>query len=236
MLHLSAVLPSQPRRLFFVGGIFAVVAVGALVAGFCSVWNRQRFVEGYNWQAACAWCRKARELGPCGIKQERGASVSEEAVAQWKPSLPGRPCSHVPSSSDISPMYWKSLPSTGAPEDQPQLSGVSLRSYPRRSSQTVLRLAVFYKANPLERGVSGSARMTVSARDLNLKWHLLLTSATHFRCLPASHLVQHYKGESEASPRAITGPICFLTVSQHKKKQHNKCHLLFWWWWFSFHY
>lgn len=52
--------------------------------------------------------------------------LSVEAVAQLKSSLPKRTQLRIPSSREIFTMYWKSLPSTGIPEDQPQLSCGSL--------------------------------------------------------------------------------------------------------------
>lgn len=65
---------------------------------------------------------------------------------------------------------------------------------PRRLLADSAETTRVYKATPLGCGVSGSARLTVSDRDLNLKWHLLLTSAVFFRCLPTSHLVPTQQG------------------------------------------
>lgn len=88
-----------------------------------------------------------RKLGLWAIKQARRTSLSEEAVAQFKSSLPKRTQLqlHTCSRREISPVCWKSLPSTGIPEDQPQLGGVTCDPTPEEPSQAVLRLAVFVK-------------------------------------------------------------------------------------------
>lgn len=78
-------------------------------------------------------------------------------------------------------MYWKFLPSTGIPEDEPQLSCGRLWSYPQRVPADSVATGRIYKANPLEHGVTGSARMTVSDEDLNLKVTFAIDFCNAFR-------------------------------------------------------
>lgn len=124
-------------------------------------------------------------------------------------------------------MYWKFLPSAGIPEDQPQLSCGSRWSYLRRVIADCRRLTgCIYKTNPLEHGVSESAGTTVSDRGLHLNWHLLLTSAMLFRCLPTSHLVQCCKGVSLKHLRILlqSPSVFFQRANIRKNKQENKCY------------
>lgn len=72
------------------------------------------------------------------------------------------------SSREISPIQWKSLPSTGIPEDQPCFA-VGVCDHTPRALTDRVGTSHIYRANPLEHGVSGSARITASDRDLNLK-------------------------------------------------------------------
>lgn len=86
-------------------------------------------------------------------------SLAAEAVAWLKSSLIKRY-----SLAEISPIRWKSLPSTGVLEDQP-CSAVGGCDQTPRAPTDPAETGRIYRANPSEHGVSGSARIT----DLNLK-------------------------------------------------------------------
>lgn len=61
--------------------------------------------------------------------------------------------------AEIFPIRWKSLPSTGIPEDQP-CSAVGGCDQTLRAPRDPAETGRIYRANPSEHGVSGSARIT----------------------------------------------------------------------------
>jgi len=143
MLHPAVGLPSQPWLLFLVVFFWCWWYLLFFVL-FCL---KQTMISGsgIGSRLHVLGVGKTRRLGLWAIKQDRRTSLSAEAVAQPKSQLPKRTQPLTASSSESCPMCWKSLPSAGIPQDQPQLSRGTLSTPRGESSQAALRLPVLIK-------------------------------------------------------------------------------------------
>lgn len=84
-------------------------------------------------------------------------------------------------SKEISPVYWKFLPSTGIPEDRTQPSCGSLWSYPRRVIRDCDGDRLYLWSKPFKAWCFRKGR---NDRGSKSQLTLVLTSAMLFRCLP----------------------------------------------------
>lgn len=180
--------------LSFVVGFFCVCAWGCVLAMVvfvgvfcCFFWfvllEADGMAPGTGMQSRLLGVGKARKVQTVGTKAKNGDELLSRGCGMVKILADKK---LFLSSREISPMQWKPLPSTGTAEDEPcSATGVC-----DQTPQTCWHW-LYLQSKSLR---TWCFRNCKGNRDLNLKRHLLLTSAMPFSCLPTSHLVQHCKG------------------------------------------